>query len=107
MEKQQELLSTQLNAENTQNKENSSKILDRRPIKGTPFTSIHTEDKMFIVMGKTRLSKDLEPTEKPEKWLKDNMWDVIGALILDVIEYQLKQIKQEEQLKPSHKQSSL
>lgn len=91
--KQEELLTTQLNASQQDNSD-SSKIWERYQITNSPFWVIGNRTQGYnIIMGKYKLNKEPfgfgvfdEGTilHEANKWLGKNKWDIILSLAICV-----------------------
>lgn len=92
--KQQELLNTQLNAQETENKSNS--ICETRKIAESPFTIVKRNDleedefNCFIAVGDSRLS-GMMTEEECERIVAEKTWSMITQLIVLVTERVIKE----------------
>lgn len=100
--KQKELLSTQLNVEETPNSNSSEDLIERIQIKTTPFWIIGQKEKgYFLVMGKHQISEIMETIEEVENYLTTYTWDITLKLCLIIyndVQKELNNQKQTEQL---------
>lgn len=79
---QRELLQSQTNVEESQDKEKSSELVQREKVEGTPFDLINVEDKgWFLALGKYRMTEPGLDREVLRKIVADKDW----MLILDTI----------------------
>lgn len=85
--KQEELLNTQLNAEET-HKENSS-LFDSEPVVNTPFTMVTTETGTFLTMGNYRITEPYQTKEEAKDQL-NNIWDIMLKLAIIVAQTEIK-----------------
>lgn len=75
--KHRELLNTQLNAEETHNK-NSSELIFREAIEHTPFYLVGTEENgYFITMGRFKLTENQPTKEKAINQLTIEQWNIV------------------------------
>lgn len=86
-----ELLHTQTNAQNTENKSQSEtgneKLIERHPIKGTPFWIIGNKEKGFaLTFGKWRLTENFDIRTEVQEHLDDNSYDIILKMICCLLE---------------------
>lgn len=71
-----------MNVENPINS-NSSKLIEREEIEGTPFWIIGEEEKgYFLSFGKWKLTEDLATKEDVFLHLTTNKWEIILKMIL-------------------------
>lgn len=84
--KQQELLQSQTSAEQANNSSSSVNWTIKK-IKGSPYTIIGDEEQGYIVTySKWKLCEPQRTEEAAEKWLKENIYDVILKTIICVID---------------------
>lgn len=79
MEKQSELLNTQLNV-NTSDKSTSSNHYERHDIPGTPWHYVETPDKTWLAMGNFKMSPDFKNIQETEKWVNNNMIKILATM---------------------------
>jgi hypothetical protein len=74
---QQELLNSLTNADENQNKENSSEqLVEREPIEGTPFYMMGNNEKGYsVVMANYKLSPVQPTKEDVLRYMNDNLWN--------------------------------
>lgn len=65
----------------TDNKLNSSKLIEREQLEGTPFTLIKQEGKYFITIGNYQLTPQSDTEEEAINYIQFNQWNIITALI--------------------------
>jgi hypothetical protein len=85
----QEVFDIQTNAEKTNtNKQNSSKPIEYKKIKDTPFTIVITEEKHHtILIGKYRLNNQpLLSEEECEQYIEKEKWNIILTMAIMVNE---------------------
>lgn len=91
--KQKDILNTQTNVEENQNKENSTLIVRER-IPNTPFYIIRNlENQWFIVMGDHRITELKETKEEALDELEDNRWFITMSIAAIVLEKMLAEKK--------------
>jgi protein-disulfide isomerase-like protein with CxxC motif len=80
--KQTELLTTQLNAEET--KADSKTLYKREQIENSPFWIIGNKEKGYnITMGKYKITQEPLPSELDARiWLEEHKWDVTLTIAL-------------------------
>lgn len=73
--------------ENNINSQNSSKLIERDNLEGTPFMVIGNQEQgYFLCMGKSRLSEILPTKEAVIDYLNNNTWNVAGAMMIAMIQ---------------------
>lgn len=96
MENQSESTLTSYNVNEAPNKD-SSKLIDREPIEGTPFTMITMPNKAFIAMGAIRISPEFTETTNStpkydaEMWLQNNTINAIATMCGIIAEHVFKE----------------
>lgn len=81
---QREILHSQLNAEETP-KQNSSQLVEREQIEGTPFWIIgNTEDGYKLIMGKYQLTQNFKEKYEIHNHIEKHKWDITLQMILIV-----------------------
>lgn len=80
---QSETLSTQLNVEESQSKENSStELVEQEKIQGTPFRIIGNEERgYFLSFGKFRLTEAMHDKLAVLEHVNENMWTIIVQIV--------------------------
>ena len=83
---QSELLSTQTNVEESQNREVSSELLEREAVNGTPFWIVGNQDEgYFLAFNKYKLTH-----KKSKKAVLDElnfeMWNIVSKLVILLME---------------------
>lgn len=82
--KQQDILKTQSDAENDPNL-NSSQLITRKSVDGTPFYVVGTEEKgYFVVLGKYKIAETGKTEEEAIENLEKDKWKVIVNLITTI-----------------------
>lgn len=82
------------------NKENSSEILKREPIEGTPFTVTGNDEQGFAIsFGKYRLGEIRETPQEAEADLIDEMWNIAARMAGVICDITLEQHKRDEAAK--------
>lgn len=81
-----------LNTDNLNSLE-SKQLIEREPIKNTPFTLIKSEDGILITLGKYRLNATpLKSVEEATNYLVDNLWNIVLTIAVLV-----KNFKEDDQ----------
>lgn len=77
------------NAEETPNKENSfrNELTEQRPILKSPFVAVRNEEIWVIRCGKYKLEAQLTSFEECEKYVEENLWELIGVFVTTVVEW--------------------
>lgn len=88
----QELLNTQMSVEQPTNSNSSNdKLIERDIIPGTPFWKIKQNDEYTIVMGRYKINHIALTNEIDiDKFLKDEMYNVIATMVLSLIHNELE-----------------
>lgn len=82
-------------AQEQENKLQSGKILEIKPVEGTPFSIVVIEQGTFISLGNQRISQIMKEEEsKLQIYRKD--WNLIISLIVMITERVYEQIKLED-----------
>lgn len=84
--KQGELLNIQLNAEENQNKANSSELFTRKEIKGSPFLLISQESKHFAIFMNERITPILSSEEEIYLFLAENQYEIMCIMIVIILD---------------------
>lgn len=74
--------STQKSSEEDQN--NSTYLVSREPIKGSPFEKTNSDGKWFISWGMWRLSDELEEEEDIPVYMEEQKWNLICAYMIAI-----------------------
>lgn len=75
--KHRELLNTQLNADETLNKD-SGELIHREKIENTPFYLVGTEEKgYFLTMGKYKLTENQPTKQQALNDLTNERWNIV------------------------------
>lgn len=86
-----ELLNLQTSAEEKQNKEKSSELLERERIENTPYTIIGNQEKgYFLAFGKYKVIENKPTKQEVRDELEKRKWFVMMdtvVCILDMIEH--------------------
>lgn len=92
---QSQLLSTQMNVEDTTN--SNSMIVSREQWENSPLTicSIEEEKKWFIALGTKRLTEYFDQKEEVEIVLNAKPWDLLIQIMVAVTEDTLTYIQRE------------
>lgn len=61
-------------------------LIERKKIKGTPFTVIKQNDKWFLAMGDSRLTEPTNTEEETIEKLETNKWLLLTHMIITVID---------------------
>lgn len=90
MQKQKDILNTQLNVGETLNYLSNSEetLITREPVKGSPFVTVKIDNKYFLALGDARITELFETKEQVYEYLKDNLWNIIGVYVLEIIRIQ-------------------
>ena len=84
---QSELLSTQSNVEENQNREVSSELLERETVKGTPFWIVGNQDEgYFLAFSKYKLTHKKESKKAVLDELNFEMWNIVSKLVILLME---------------------
>lgn len=84
-QKQEELLNTQLNAEN--NPKANSTLIDIEDLGGTPFKLVnHKEHGWFLTLGDYRITKPTKTKADTIVQLDTNRWDIIFTMVCIAVE---------------------
>lgn len=87
---QKELLQSQTNVDEFQDKPNSSNLVIREEIKGTPFHLInYNNEGWFVALGKYRMTETGKDKEELIKMVENKDW----TLILDTIAVLTENVK--------------
>lgn len=97
-------LTTLLNADKDQNKENST-LYDVEKLGNTPFALIKQENKYFLVLGNNRVTEKYETREEAIEQLEVSKWDLILHLAIVVTERILETREQEKEVLEKLKQA--
>lgn len=92
--KQQELLSTQNNAEETHKQQ--STLVEREPIDKTPFWLITNQDGSFITLGEYRITEVKKDKAEALDELRNNEWNIIMHMCAVIVEKSLEERKRLE-----------
>lgn len=65
----------------TENKQNSSKLIEREQLEGTPFTLIKNEEEYFIAIGQYKLTQSHQTASEAIEEIENNQWNIITTLI--------------------------
>lgn len=97
--KHKELLKSQMNAGENQNKENSSEdtqLIERENIKNTPFIVVGNEEKGYILtLGKFKLTENMPTKEEAIALLYTDKWHIILRMITTIHETIMMKIGEE------------
>lgn len=101
--KQRDILNTQENVDQDQNKENYS-LIERHIIENSPFMAIRLEDNWFLVMGDHRITDDYNTKEEAVERLVIEKWRIIALMVLIMIQdvpllTQIMKVNEIEELK--------
>lgn len=84
--KHSELLQSQMNVKEMDNK-NSSKLIEREHIPGTPFHVIGMKDKgWFLIMGNYKITEDYATKDEAINQLAESHWNIILNLTSIAVE---------------------
>lgn len=73
-----EQLYPSMNAEElAKEQSNLEKIIEYKPIEGTPFNIAYKEPLYYLIMGKWKLTEGYETQEALEKYIETNQWNLI------------------------------
>lgn len=89
---------TQDYVQETENKLESGKILERKQCENTPFHVVNTESGAFIAIGNQRIS-DLMTVEECKKMVEEKTWGLICTTIAIITERVMESIKLEDKAK--------
>lgn len=64
-----------------QYKQNSTELIEREEIKGTPFTIIKANNKYFLTMGIIRLTEDMDTAEEVKTTIETEIYNIIVRMI--------------------------
>lgn len=65
----------------TEHNPNSSKLIEREQLDGTPFNLIKQENKYFITIGNYQLTPQYNTEEEAIQDIQYNQWNIIITLI--------------------------
>lgn len=65
---------------------NSSEIIQREKIEGTPFTAVNENGEWALTLGNYKLQKRYEDIQELKKQIKNPKWDEIEELIAIIAE---------------------
>lgn len=83
--KQKDILNMSSSTESTPNSE-SSHLVKREHIEGTPFWMIEKDGKAFATMGKYRITEPMESKELVKAWMDEHTWELVLTVIGIVLE---------------------
>lgn len=83
-EKAQDTLNTQNNAGEIPKQ--SSTLINRIQLTGTPFWQIHTEQGYFLVMGPNVMTPIFATEQELDDYIKENHWDLVCLLVLTLLD---------------------
>lgn len=86
---QREQLNLQLNAEET-HKQDSSKILERIEIEGTPFVIVKQDGETFLTLGTYKIKNETQDEKELKRLIHDKDWKTILDVISIAIDIRLK-----------------
>lgn len=78
--------SSSTTAEQPDNNNSSNELVERLPIKDTPFTAIRLDKDWFLTMGKYRLTEPVHTFEEIEEIAYNPTWDRIMQIMQIMIE---------------------
>lgn len=88
--KQKDILTTQLNTEETHNKDSGNEQLFKiKPIQNTPFHILNKENEYYLTIGNNLLTVGMETEEKILKYLEEHKWDIITTIIIIITDKQI------------------
>lgn len=82
-------------AQETESKLDSGKILDRKQCEDTPFQIVNTDSGAFIAIGNQRIS-DLMTVEECKKMVEEKTWGLICTTIAIITERVMESIQLED-----------
>lgn len=65
----------------TDNKPNSSKLIEREQIEGTPFTLIKQDEKYFLTLGNYMVTPKCNTQTEAFEYIGENQWNIVTTLI--------------------------
>lgn len=65
----------------TEHNTNSSKLIEREQLEGTPFNLIKQEEKYFITIGNYQLTPQYDTEQEAIDDIQFNQWNIIVTLI--------------------------
>lgn len=74
-----------INGTENDNKE-ITKLIEYKPLEGTPFTVVKRETGVILTMGKYQISPELEQEEEIPIWIMENEWNLITTISIIVAE---------------------
>lgn len=84
--KHAELLNLQQSVDENPNRENSSELIHREAVQGSPFYIIGNKEMgYFLTFGKYRLTEPQETIVKVREILYNDMWNIVTNLCLCII----------------------
>lgn len=90
-----------MNVEN-QDKLNSSELIRREQRIGSPFWDITTEEGIFMVMGKHKITPKFETQQELDEHVDKHKWDIMAQMTIIIVQ---KELEGYEQMKNSVNQS--
>lgn len=64
-----------------QPKPNSSELIERHPVPGSPFHIIKQNEEWFLTMGNYRLSNEMFSMGEVEDYIKEQQWNIILSMM--------------------------
>lgn len=74
---------------------NSSELVEKEEIKGTPFTIIGMDKKYFLTLGDYRFTEAMTSKEEVIKYMETNMWDLVLQTIIVHHKIEMRKAAQE------------